>query len=104
MSQATSLGFFTCSSTSSWRRGSILARNTKRASRNCAGILGRKCENAEMRLERLGEIQVVPIAAAPPKRGALHLLQSREIDAALRRGLKLVDPDVGADRPRAAPA
>ena len=50
VSQATSFGFSTWLSTSSCSRGSMLARNTNGARRNCSGIFGRKCENTPRRV------------------------------------------------------
>ena len=45
------------------------ARKTNGALRNCSGIFGREVrEHAEVRLERLGRVEVVAVAAAPAER------------------------------------
>src|SRR5438105_7111528 len=54
-------------------------------------------ENAEMGLERFGDIQVMAIAAAPAKRASVGALEAGEVHAALRERLKLLHWIVAAD-------
>ena len=85
-------------STSSCRRGSMLARKTKGALRNCVGNLRAEVrEHAEVRLERLGRVEIVPIAAAPAERVARRLLQPRHVHAARPQRLELLHRVVVAD-------
>ena len=68
----------TCSSTSSWSRGSMLPRNTKGAFAELRRDLRAKVrEHAEVRLERLGRVEVVAVAAAPAERLARRPARGR---------------------------
>ena len=50
-------------------------------------------EHAELRLERLGRVEVVAVAAAPAERLALGVLEPREIDAARGERARAARPD-----------
>jgi hypothetical protein len=54
-------------------------------------------EHAEVCLQRLRGIQVVPIPPPPPKRRALRLFEPREVDPSFGERLQLVERIVGAD-------
>ena len=54
-------------------------------------------EDAEMRFQRLGRIEIVAVAAAPAERVARRLLQSRHVHAARTQRLELLHRVVVAD-------
>ncbi len=100
VSQTTSVGEATWSSTPFWSSGSMLPRKTNFAARSAArnlGLKGRK--DAETRLQRLSALQVVGVLALPAEALAGCAFHAGPVDATRRQAIELRHRVVIADHP-----
>ena len=104
VSHATSLGFATCVEHVELQpRIDVAEKDERRVAELLGNLRPEVREDAEVRLERFGDVEIVAVAAAPAERRALGVLEPREVDRRVAKVvLERVDRDSRCRRRRRA--